>query len=407
MGHNFVVAHCRKVQTTPGLRNVADHNCRTAVYDREGRPLDPLPDFISHPERAPLNEGDRCGGLAVLSRRSGRILDADLARKPQKNAAAAIEIVISGSPEWFAKTKPDQWQSYFKDAREFLGKRYGQENVLHWAVHYDEMTPHMHMLLAPIVQTEKGAKYAASSFLGGRQGLRELQGEIAAQVGLKHGLERGMEGSKARHTDQYTWSSELAQERDNLAMEKGGLDIRRAVVQGRELEIHTRERELNARERGLDEREQAQKKAETAIKDAEKALAQRISDFEKLAEAKIGPFEAPSFKKPAFAGIKEFVASDGTKDLTWKEFVARETAIAAMEYANQAGTVSQSAQLKASKYEADAKQLPAALAQIRELKQVISRVERASPAQLREWADQKETAQRQGKERGNLGDYDR
>lgn len=379
MGHNFVVAHCRKVQTGVGLRNVADHNCRTAVYDRDLRPLDPqLPEFISHPERAAMNEGERCGGLAVLKRRSDRIAAAQLARKPQRNAASAIEIVISGSPEWFSQTKPDRWKAYFKDARAFLEQRYGKENVLHWAVHYDEKTPHMHMLLAPIVQTEKGAKYTSSEFLGNRKGLADLQERIWQDVGKKYGLERGVDGSRARHTDQFTWASEIAQERDNLHQERGSLDM---VA-----------RDLKERERALEGRE--------------RALAERERDFEALSRVEIPPVELDIPSKPSFAAMRVFTASDGTKDLQWPDFVAREAALEAKRYAERVMRIARSKEAAVLKSVRDAGKLPAVMAKLQEAQDLVAGFRRLSPAQLRELADQKEK-QRNIKRESGLGDVER
>ena len=40
----------------------------------------------------------------------------------------------------------------------------------------------------------------AKRWLGGAKALREMQTEFAEQVGRQHGLERGLEGSKSRHT---------------------------------------------------------------------------------------------------------------------------------------------------------------------------------------------------------------
>jgi hypothetical protein len=75
-------------------------------------------------------------------------------------------------------------------------------------IHFDEKTPHMHVLIVPIIRGREGNKYASGSFLGGREGLRKAQDELYTQVGRKWGLERGLEGSGARHTDQAEWKRE-------------------------------------------------------------------------------------------------------------------------------------------------------------------------------------------------------
>lgn len=210
----YVVAHCRKVDTV-GLGAVIHHNTRQSIYDDEMRPLGELPEYITHPERVRLNEGNGVDSRAGYKRRADVINQAKLGRKPQKNAAAAVEFSISASPEFFKSRKPKEWKEYFSDVREFLGHKYGRENVLSWNVHCDETTPHMHLLMVPIITTEKGKKYSSSAFLGGRNGLRDLQTEIYESVGRKWGLERGIEGSTARHTNHVEW-----QKNKDLALSK-------------------------------------------------------------------------------------------------------------------------------------------------------------------------------------------
>jgi hypothetical protein len=207
-----IVAHCRKVKTAVGVRNVAAHNSRETVYDDNGRFSDGKPDWLSHPERARYNEFDGRGST-VLKRRNDRIKSANLARKPQKNASAGIEFTISASPEWFEKnTNVKDQRQFFSDALDFLGEKYGVENVLAYGIHFDEKTPHMHVLMVPIVKTEKGFKYSSSEFLGGVKGLRDFQTEIFERVGKDRGLERGVEGSTARHTDQKEWLAQRVKE---------------------------------------------------------------------------------------------------------------------------------------------------------------------------------------------------
>jgi len=241
-----IIAHCRKVKTAVGVRNVAVHNSRETVYDDNGRFLDGKPDWLSHPERARYNEFDGRGST-VLKRRNDRIKSANLARKPQKNASAGIEFVISATPEWFEKnTNVKDQKHFFSDALGFLGEKYGVENVLAYGIHFDEKTPHMHVLMVPIVKNEKGFKYSSSEFLGGVKGLRDFQTEIAERVGKDRGLERGVEGSTARHTDQKEW---LAQ----------------------------RVKEIEKKEKALEKRE---KKLEADQKTFSKAVKTRVRDWE-------------------------------------------------------------------------------------------------------------------------------
>lgn len=235
VGMGYVVAHCRKVSTV-GLGAVVHHNARQSVYDEELSPLGELPEYITHPERARYNEGDGVDSRAVYKRRSDIIEMAKLGRKPQKNAAAAVEFSVSASPEFFKSHKPKEWKAYFSDVRDFLGKRYGSDLVVSWNVHCDETTPHMHLLMVPIINTPEGLKYSSGRFLGGLTGLRALQTEIYEQVGRKWGLERGIEGSGARHTNQTEW---LAERKKELAIKEKALAEREQKIAEREKRFET------------------------------------------------------------------------------------------------------------------------------------------------------------------------
>jgi hypothetical protein len=211
----YVVAHARKVKTPAGLRNVAAHNSRTNVYAPNGALLEPTPPWLTHPERAHHNTGDFLSPDVAMKRWRDRIASANLKRKPQKNAAAGIEFVISATPG--SLSKAGDWKRYFDDAAAWLARRYGAANVVQAVTHYDEKTPHMHVVMVPIIQDRgEGARYSSAEFLGGREGLRNLQSDFAAEIGKKHGMERGVEGSKARHTDQAEFAAMLKDKHEEL-----------------------------------------------------------------------------------------------------------------------------------------------------------------------------------------------
>jgi hypothetical protein len=227
----YLVAHFRKVKTTGGLGSVADHNSRANVLDKTGGWIDKenLPPWLTHPERIEHNEGhadERAGSIQKMWHRA--IKEADLKRKPQKNAAAAVEAVFSASRGSF---KVSDWKAYFRDCREWVDKKFGHENVLQWNTHFDETTPHMHVLLIPIVRDpDRGNKYSSGHFLGGRDGLREIQTELYEMVGKKYGLERGLEGSDARHTNQEEWKRELFRKEKELKKREEDVSLTEAKI---------------------------------------------------------------------------------------------------------------------------------------------------------------------------------
>jgi hypothetical protein len=235
---------------------VGKHNAREGAYDADGRPTaGKWADILTHPELRGRNEIHGTG-VELLENRRNRIAAADLERKPQRNAAAAIEVNISASPEWFEDNpRPEVQRMYFALARQWLEREFGKDQVLGWAVHYDETTPHMHALLVPLTQTKEVRRrgegkatrkverveawaYSSSRLLGGPAGLVRLHDELAKAL-KPMGVERGERGSKARHTDQRGWAAKLkAKEQD--------LEARENAATAREEALEAKVEEVNA-----------------------------------------------------------------------------------------------------------------------------------------------------------------
>lgn len=225
----FEVQHYRKIKTAVGLRNVAAHNQRHAIYDENGKPLEngqTKGDWYN-PENAIWNQYDDLSSPEnILKMRSDRIKQADLARLPQKNAAFAIEGVFSASHDWgsdweTARKSRKEWEKYLADARKWAENRFGKENILHCAVHFDEMTPHLHVLMTPIIEKDGKNRYSSSEFLGGIKGLKKLQTDYHNDIGQKYGLERGREESRASHTT----IKQVHQDKRDLAKRQYLLDL--------------------------------------------------------------------------------------------------------------------------------------------------------------------------------------
>jgi hypothetical protein len=116
----------------------------------------------------------------------------DTVETVRKNAVLAVEYFIGMSPQFSGDIK-----EYFNEAERWLKEKNGIENVLSVTHHYDETTPHICAYVVPI--DDKG-KLNARSFFGGSKKLSDLQTDFADSVS-KLGLQRGIKGSKARHTD--------------------------------------------------------------------------------------------------------------------------------------------------------------------------------------------------------------
>lgn len=240
----YIVAHVRRVTTGVGGRNVARHNERIGAYDAEGKPLE---EWITRPEYREYNEL-HSNPSEIEARRERRLAEAALKRKPQKNAAHAVEVVVSASPEWFDGREESFIKRYFDAALASLGRRYGAANVLGYSTHYDETTPHMHVLMVPLVEGKDGWRYSSSAFIGGRADLTALHDHLASDL-AEFGVTRGERGSEARHTDQRGWQRELARKERELAKRESELarieQEKKAMWATREAELAARVAEVN------------------------------------------------------------------------------------------------------------------------------------------------------------------
>lgn len=113
-----------------------------------------------------------------------------LPERRRKDAIEAVELLVSASPEALAGMPRQKQDAYFADALRFIAERFGgPANVKLAVVHRDESTPHMQVLLTPLVD----GRLVANKLIGGPAGLRKLQTDFASQVGARHGLVRGLE----------------------------------------------------------------------------------------------------------------------------------------------------------------------------------------------------------------------
>ena len=120
-----------------------------------------------------------------------------LPEKTRKNGVLCIEYLITASPDWGGFGSEKQGQ-YFNDAIDWLKQKHGADNVVMTGIQLDETTPH---LVAYVVPYDSKGKLNCRHFLGGRDKMTAMQTDFADKVGKRFGLERGEEGSKAKHEE--------------------------------------------------------------------------------------------------------------------------------------------------------------------------------------------------------------
>ncbi|BAZ18848.1 plasmid recombination enzyme (plasmid) [Calothrix sp. NIES-4071] len=122
----------------------------------------------------------------------------------RSNAVLGVEILLTASPDYFRPDNPELAGMYIPKrvddfasvCSEWLTSRYF-DRVIRAILHLDESTPHIHAYIVPL---DNQGKLSARALFNGRQKLSELQDSFARAV--EHlGIERGVKGSKAKHTD--------------------------------------------------------------------------------------------------------------------------------------------------------------------------------------------------------------
>ncbi|PFJ73534.1 plasmid recombination enzyme [Bacillus cereus] len=117
-------------------------------------------------------------------------------RAIRKDAVVMCEFVVTSDREFFDvldMVDPAQQKLFFKEAYSFLKDRYGEQNIVHAAVHLDEKTPHMHVGMVPITEENK----LSAKQIFNRKELVSLQDDFHAHM-VEKGfyLERGVSSDK-------------------------------------------------------------------------------------------------------------------------------------------------------------------------------------------------------------------
>jgi hypothetical protein len=144
----------------------------------------------ANPANASKNAHSVADGAAVSQGVKNRLAGL----KVRKNAVLALEFLVTASHDFFDKRSG---QSYFDDAKRWLERSFGPENVISSHIHRDETTPHAVFYVVPV---DKNGKLNARAFIGGVAKLSKMQDSFHSSVAKKYKLERGVKGSKATHT---------------------------------------------------------------------------------------------------------------------------------------------------------------------------------------------------------------
>ena len=175
--------------------------------------------------------------LTIQQAVNRRIKEAGIG-KVRINQNTCIEIIFSGSPETMCAMSQEQVNAWAHDTLAWAQARWGYENVVSATLHCDEKTPHMHVIVVPIVQGQS-RRSASKEKLDASKGVdtkkyktdttknRLCANEVytkpllygyhtsyAETVGEKYGLSRGVQaepGSYKNHQSSVDYNRMLAQ----------------------------------------------------------------------------------------------------------------------------------------------------------------------------------------------------
>ncbi|MBP5974210.1 plasmid recombination protein [Brasilonema sp. CT11] len=155
--------------------------------------------------------------LALFKERIGN-------QKIRSNAVLGVEMLLSASAEYFRPDDPtaagvyDQkrLEDFTTAATQWLLAQH-KNLVVRAELHLDEATPHIHAYIVPL--DKKGKLNYRALYGGSKTRLSELQTSFAAAV--QHlGIERGIKGSKATHTDIQDYYTDVNRDSLNLNLEQ-------------------------------------------------------------------------------------------------------------------------------------------------------------------------------------------
>ena len=170
-----------------------------------------------------------------------RLEEAGLTRKIGSNQVRAIRINVSATPEDMERIERagrlDEWCA---DNLKYFADTFGKENIVAAHLHLDEKTPHMHVTLVPIVKGERKRKKReeqakkryrkkpadsvrlCADDIMSRLKLKSYQDSYAAAM-AKYGLQRGIDGSEARHVSTQQYYRDIKRQTEELKAEVMGL----------------------------------------------------------------------------------------------------------------------------------------------------------------------------------------
>ena len=176
-----------------------------------------------------------------------KIKTLDLPTKVRKDAVLMCSFVVGSDRKFFGELSPSEQRQFFVDCTRFFAERYGEGNIISVVVHMDETTPHLHLNLIPIADGRLCAKT-----LFDRKELQNLQTDFHAAVGKKWNLQRGKEGSTAKHLDTAAYKlKKMSEAADQAELRADEAEKKKLIAESRQVHAERKTQQLEDRQKQL------------------------------------------------------------------------------------------------------------------------------------------------------------
>ena len=178
-----------------------------------------------------------------------RLDNAGLTRKIGNNQVRAIRVLLTGTHEDMERiTQEGRLDEWCEDNLRYLSETFGRENIVSAVLHRDEQTPHIHATLGPMVREERKRKKKEQQVkkryrkkptdatrlcaddVMTRAKLKSYQ-DTYAQAMSRYGLQRGIDGSEAKHISTRQYYRDLMQQTEQLQTDIAQLQDRKETAQ--------------------------------------------------------------------------------------------------------------------------------------------------------------------------------
>lgn len=221
-----------------------------------------------------------------------RIREADI--RPRIGQVTSLEMIFSGSHDRMTAMSRKELKNWADDTVKWAKETWGEENVVSASLHVDEKTPHIHMIVVPIVtgqsrrtsyQQNKGKskKQYKIDHTKSRLCVNEVyttgklyayHDSYAKEVSSKYGMERGVRaepGNKKKHTNSIEFNrmlaAEAAEQQALVAELTADYDEKKTTYQKDIQQLQEKQTSLST---ALDEEQDKLTKAKSKTKKAEK-----------------------------------------------------------------------------------------------------------------------------------------